>query len=306
MGAKVNRKMVPLDTQLKNGDIVEIIVGKEGTGTARMGPSRHWMEFVKTANAREKIRNWIRRESSEDAVKSGKNLLAQEQKKLGYTQVHLVSQANLKRELDLFDMKTLDDLYYAIGRGDISAHEVLDKIRGRMVARLKQHKRQPTPQIVERRRAPQGVSGNLGILVDDNADIFVRLARCCQPIPGDPIVGFTTKGRGISIHHADCPQVKAIRDKERLLTAHWDTLVENLFMTGIDVLGLNRTGILSDVTQVLRDYNVAVKDIRIKYPGDDTAKIELAVDVHNAQELNAVIHKIRMIPDVIEASRTKG
>jgi len=305
-GAKVNKKMVPLDTPLNNGDIVEVIVGKKGTGTALMGPSRHWLDFVKTSSAREKIRGWMRQESSEDAVRAGKNLLTQEQKRLGYTQVHLISQANLKRELGLFEYKTLDELYYAIGRGDITTRDVLDKLRGRMVDRLKKQKRQSPQLIVERRKAPQGVSGNLGILVDDNADVFVRLARCCQPIPGDPIVGFTTKGRGISIHRTDCAQVKAIRDKERLLPAEWDSLVDTLFMTGIDIIALNRTGILSDVTQVLRDHNISVKDIRIKYPGDDTVKVELAVDIHNSQELSSVIHKIRMIPDVIEASRTKG
>ncbi len=303
-GAKVNKKIVPLNTQLKNGDIVEIITGKDGT--AVLGPSRHWLDFVKTSNAIEKIRNWMRKETVEDAVKAGKNLLSQEQKRLGLSQVHVANQANLKKELSLFGVNTLDELYHMIGRGDITAREVIDKLRGQIVARLKKHKRQTAQPIVERRLAPQGVSGNLGILVDGDPDIFVRLARCCQPIPGDPIVGFTTKGRGISIHTKECPQVKAIRDKERLLQAEWDIGFDNLFMTGIDVWGLNRTGILSDVTQVLSDHHVNVRDIRIKYPGDDTAKIELTVDVHNVQELTSVLHKIRSIPDVVDATRTKG
>jgi guanosine-3',5'-bis(diphosphate) 3'-pyrophosphohydrolase len=303
-GAKVNKKIVPLDTPLKNGDIVEIIVAKGEAGN--VGPSRHWLYSVKSSNAREKIRAWMRRETVEDAVKSGKSMLDQEQRRLGLSQVHVISQANLKRELKPLGFRNLDELYYAIGRGDMTAREVIDKLRGRMVARLKKTRKQSAPAIVERRSAPQGVSGNLGILVDGHSDVFVRLARCCQPIPGDPIVGFTTKGRGISIHSSECPQVRAIRDKNRMLPAEWDEATEQTFRTGIDIWGLNRVGILNDVTQVLSDFGISVNDVRITYPGDDTAKIELAVDVANAQELNTVIRAIRGIPDIVDAARSKG
>ena len=303
-GAKINKKMVPLDTPLKNGDIVEIVVAKGDPG--RVGPSRHWLDFVKTSGAREKIRLWMRKETVEDTVKAGKAILEQEQRRLGFSQVHLASTANLKRELKLFGLKTLDELYYAIGRGDLTARGVIDTLRGQMVARLQKSRRQIPQPIVERRNAPQGVSGNLGLLVDGNPDVFVRLARCCQPIPGDSVVGFTTKGRGISIHQLDCPQVKAIKDKERLLPAEWDESVDQSFVTAIDVWALNRTGMLSDVTQVLRDHHVDVNDVRIVYSGDDTAKIELTVEVQNSRELNSVIHKIRSIPDVIDTTRSKS
>jgi len=304
-GAKVNRKIVPLDYELKNGDIVEIIVAKGEAGN--LGPSRHWLDFVKTSNAREKIRNYMRRDTMEDAVKSGRSILENEHKRLGFMQVHLISQANLKRELETFGAKTVDGLYHMIGRGDLTAREVLDKLRDRMVNRLKSTRRQTaTQQIVERRAAPQGTSRNLGIVVDGTEDVFVRLARCCQPIPGDPIIGFTTKGRGISIHRKECPQVKAIRDKDRLLPAEWDESTETSFLTGIDIYGLNRTGILSEVTQVLSDHRVSVTDIRIKYPSEETAKVELTVDIYNTQELNSIIHKLKMIPDIVDAVRSKG
>jgi GTP pyrophosphokinase len=160
--------------------------------------------------------------------------------------------------------------------------------------------------IVERRAAPQGISGNLGIIVDGGADVFVRLARCCQPIPGDPIIGFTTKGRGISIHREDCPQARAIRDKERLLPAVWDNTQETTFLTGLNIWCLNRMGILSDVTQVLSDHHISVNNVAISYPGDNTVKIELTVDVQNTMDLAAVIRKITAIPDVVEATRTKS
>ncbi len=303
-GAKVNKKMVPLDTPLRNGDIVEIIAGKGSPES--IGPSRHWLDFVKTHTAQEKIRGWMRQETIEDTIKAGKALLDKEQKRLGFSQVRLVSQANLKRELKNLGYKNMDDLYYAIGRGDLTARELLDNLRGRMVTRLKKHRRLTAPPIVERRTAPQGVAGNLGLLVDDSPDVFVRLARCCQPIPGDHVVGFTTKGRGISIHKADCPQVRAIRDKDRLLPAAWDESTEQTFVTGIDIWSLNRTGVLSDITQVLRDHHISVNDVRIIYPGDDTVKIELTVGVQNVHDLNTVIHKIRSISDIVDASRTKG
>jgi len=303
-GAKVNKKMVPLDTPLKNGDIVEIVVAKGEAG--KSGPSRSWLDFVKTSGAREKIRTWMRKETIEDAVKAGKSILDHEHRRMGFAQVHLVSHANLKRELKTLGFRTLDELYYAIGRGDTTAREVIETLRGRMVARLKKSKKQPATPIVERRTAPQGISGNLGILVDGDPDVFIRLARCCQPIPGDTIIGFTTKGRGISIHREDCPQVRAIRDKERILPAEWDESTEQTFRTGLDIWGLNRTGILSDVTQVLSDYHVSVNDVRIVYPGDDTAKIELTLDVRNSQELKAVLRTIRGIPDVVDAERAKG
>jgi len=304
-GAKVNKQIVPLDTQLKNGDIVDIIVAKAGPDTDKLGPSRHWLDFVKTVSAREKIRSWMRKETIEDTVKAGRNILEQEHKRQGFSQVHLISQANLKREVKSIGYKSLDELYYAIGRGDTTAREVIDKLRGSMVTRLKTDKRQPISPIVERRSAPQGVSGNLGILVDRNPDVFVRLARCCQPIPGDPIVGFTTKGRGISIHTENCPQVKAIRDKERLLPASWDDFTDQSFMTGLDIWSLNRTGILSEITQVLKDFHINLNDVRLTYPGDDTVKIELAVEVGNTRDLNTVIHKVKSIQDVIDAVRSR-
>jgi len=304
-GAKVNKQMVPLETPLKNGDIVEIIVAKAGLDTEKLGPSRHWLDFVKSSNAREKIRAWMRRETAEDTLKVGKNILEQEHKRLGFSQVHLISQANLKREVKAFGFKNLDELYNAIGRGDLTAREVLDRLRGQMVDRLKKTRRQPTSQIVERRTAPQGVSGNLGILVDGSPDVFVRLARCCQPIPGDPIVGFTTKGRGISIHNENCPQVRAIKDKERLLSAIWDEYSEQAFMTGLDIWALNRTGILFEITQILRDHHINLSDVRLMYPGDDTVKIELTLEVANTRDLNAVTLKIKGVKDVLDATRSK-
>jgi GTP pyrophosphokinase len=303
-GAKVNKKMVSLDTPLNNGDIVEIIVGKGSV--AKLGPSRDWLNFIKTSSAREKIRSWMRKETIEDAVKAGRQLLEQERKRLGFSLVKVTSQATLKKELKHFKFKTMDELYYAIGRGDLSPKDVINQLRKRLIDKLKKSKRQSAPQIVERRMAPQGVSGNLGILVDGDANVFIRLARCCQPIPGDPIIGFTTKGRGISIHYADCPQVRAIRDTERLLPAEWDEAEENTFLTGLDIWGLNRTGILSDVTQVLSDHHIGVNNIQLNYPGDNTVKIELVVGVRNTQELKSVIHKIMGIADVAEATRSKG
>ena len=303
-GAKVNKKMVALNTPLKNGDIVEIVVAKGDA--SKLGPSRDWLSFVKTSNAREKIRAWMRKDTIEDAVKEGRHLLEVEQKRLGFGQVNVISLANIKRELKLFNCKNTDELYYMIGRGDLSTKEVIEKLRNLLVDKLKNSKRQTSIPIVERRTAPQGVSGNLGILVDGSADVFIRLARCCQPIPGDAIIGFTTKGRGISIHREDCPQVKAIKDKGRLLKAEWDSLQETTFLTGIDIWCLNRTGILSDVTQVLSDHHISVANVTIKYPDENTAKIELVVDVRNTLDLSSVIHRIMSIPDVVDATRTKG
>jgi GTP pyrophosphokinase len=261
---------------------------------------------VKTPNAKEKIRSWIRRETAEDTIRSGRKLLDHEQKRLGLSQVHLASQANLKREIKQFGFKTLDELYYAIGRGDIAPREIIDRLRGSLVARLRRTKSQSAQDVVQRRIALQGTSGSMGILVDGDPNVFVRLARCCQPIPGDLIVGFTTKGRGVSIHAQDCPQVKAIREKERLLPAEWDEAIEREFATGIDVWGLNRTGILSDITQVLSDHEISVNDVRLSYPGDMSVKIELSVSAHSVGEIGAVIHKIRSIKDVVDAVRSKG
>jgi GTP diphosphokinase / guanosine-3',5'-bis(diphosphate) 3'-diphosphatase len=303
-GAKVNRRIVPLDTPLKNGDIVDIIAAKGDAGS--VGPSRDWLNFVKTPTAREKIRAWMRRDTVEEAVKAGKTLLEQEQKRMGLAHVQVASHANLKREIKALGFKTTDELYHAIGRGDLSPREIIEKLRSHMVERLQLQKKQPpVAAIVERRVAPQGVSGSLGILVDGNSDVFIRLARCCQPIPGDPIVGFTTKGRGVSIHTADCPQVKAIQAKERILQARWDENPEQAFTTGIDIWCLNRTGILGDVTMVLSDHNVSVNDVRIKYHGDQTAKIELSVSAKSTVELNGIIERLRSIQDVVEATRTK-
>ena len=302
-GAKVNRKIVPLNTQLKNGDIVEIIAARGESSD--IGPSRDWLGFVKTTNAREKIRTWMRKDTVDDSVKAGKKLIEQEEKHLGLSQVHITSQANLKKELKALGYKTADELYYAIGRGDITPKDLIDRLRDRLVIRLKKSKKQVSQAIVERRTAPQGASGNLGILVDGNPNIFVRLARCCQPIPGDPIIGFTTKGKGVSIHRIDCPQVKAIRDIQRFLKAEWDESSTRSFFTGLDIWGLNRTGILSDITQVLSDNKMSVNNIKMKIPGDNTVKIELVVETRGAEELNTVIHRIRSIKDVLDVARAK-
>lgn len=302
--AIVNGKPVPLHTPLKNGDIVNIITAKGDSDSA--GPNRDWLNFVQTPSAKEKIRAWMRRVTVEDAIKAGKESLEIEQQRMGLSQVQIVSHTNLKREIKNFGFKTLDELYFAIGRGDLSARSVIDKLREQLLIRLKEHKKQPAQKIVERRMAPQGVSGNLGILVDNNPGIFVRLARCCQPIPGDSIVGFTTKGRGVSIHTTDCPQIQAVHAKERLLEAKWRDEVSQVFYTGIDVFCLNRTGILSDITQAISDEHMSVNDVRITYHNDNTAKIELSVSARSTEELNKVLAKIRSIPDIIDAERARA
>ena len=303
-GAKINGKIVPLDTPLKNGNIVEIIVA--GGDAEKTGPSRDWLNFIRTPNAREKIRAWMRRETAEDTIKSGRKLIEQEQKRLGLSQVGIVSQSNLRKEVKHFSFRTLDELYYAVGRGDLSPREILDRLRGTMVQRLRKTRVQPAQDVVERRAALQGTSGSLGILVDGDPHVFVRLALCCQPIPGDPIIGFTTKGRGVSIHNMNCPQVKAVREKERLLSVVWDEEIERAFSTGIDVWCLNRTGVLSDITQVLSDNDISVIDVRMKYSGELSVKIELSVSAHSSREINSVIIKLKSIKDVVDAVRSKG
>lgn len=285
-GARVNGKMVSLDYQLKNGDQVEILTTRRG------GPSRDWLnptlDHVKTSRARAKIRQWFRRQDREQNINLGREIVERELKRLGME--HLGHEAVAQ----LFDYEKLDDFHAAVGFGDINSQQIAGKIaetRHHEEAGLSPIPLPPTPTIE-------------GIQVQGTGGLLTRLARCCNPLPGDDAIGYVTRGRGVTIHRRDCPNVLSMRDRERLIEVSWGSRPQTV-PVAIRVTAYDRTGLLSEIFAIIsaEGINVAgsVQDVQ-----QNIATLYLTMEINNISQLSRVLTKIERRPNVIQARRHTG
>ncbi len=298
-GARVNGRMVPLNTPLTNGQIVEIITTKK-----KVGPSRDWLGFVRSPYAAQKIRHWFRRESEDEQIALGHELLIKEEKKLGLASVELTKEDLLKRELTHYGYKALDGLLAAIGRGDQSPKQVLNRVRQRLKSRLKRERAISVTEEEDTQAAVEGDAKKLGVLVDGEDDIWVRFARCCRPIPGDKVIGFITKGRGVTLHRENCTQLNSpLLDNERKVPVQWASHTDESFVANIQLWALDRIGVLRDVAEVTTTGDASVADMKMQFAKDKTVSLKLTVKVHNTTQLNRIIRLLRTVDDVMEVKR---
>ncbi len=288
-GARVNGRLVSLDYQLKTGDQVEILTAKRG------GPSRDWLNphlgYIKTSRARQKIRQWFRRQDRAEATAQGRQLLEKELKRLG------VDRKNYEEIAALFEFDKVDDLLAAIGYGDINVQQIAAKL-------LEAESKQEEVELPEKAPPAPVVSG---VTVRGVGDLLTRVAGCCHPLPGDPVVGYVTRGRGITIHRRDCPNILYLVDKERLIEVEWGEELKQVFPVMIEVLAYDRTGLMRDITEIMAGEKINITSASVAtHPRDHTAVITATLEISSIMQLSRVLARIERLPNVFEARRKAG
>jgi GTP pyrophosphokinase len=291
IGAKVNNRLVPLDYRLRNGDIVEIVTTK-----AEHGPSRDWLNLVRTSHAREKIRQWFKRQERDENIVHGREALDRELRRLARTSAAAVGQDKLLEVAKLLNHETLDDFYAAIGYGAIGAQSVVMRLGVVDDTQLTLPTVAPPIQ-----PAKAG-----GVRVKGVGDLLVRFAKCCHPIPGDPIQGFITRGKGVTVHLRSCPTVINEREVSRLIEVEWEAAPSQTYPIAIRVEAYDRTGLLSDITQVVAEAKVNILAADVSVGSDHVALVRATLQVASVSQLARVLARIEQLKDVISVSRDLG
>ena len=301
VGAKVNGKLVPLESQLANGDVIDIVTNKNPSAA----PSRDWLNFVKSPRARSKIKAYFSKERREEAIDAGRESLARQMRKAGLPlQKILAGQAILELSHDLH-YADIDSLYAAIGNGYISAASVTEKLAANVSVDEHLHAETDIDHLLtSRSSAPQRKTSS-GVEVEGVDDVLVKLARCCTPVPGDLITGFVTKGSGISVHRSDCINIAELKShqEDRIVAVKWQAGVKSLFLVNIQVEALDRARLLSDVTQALSDQHVNILNAAVSTSKDRVAISRFTFEMADASHLDAVIAAVRSVAGVYDVYR---
>ena len=308
VGARVNGKLVPIDYVIQNGDRVEIITSQNSSG-----PSRDWLKIVKSTQAKNKINQWFRQELKEDNIIKGREMLAQYAKEKGKPLSEYLKSEYQEAVLRKYGFRDWDSVLAAIGHGGLKEGQVLNKLAD---GYDKVHKKELTDK-----KVMEAVSENRdklhvgkkqgGIVVKGIHDVAVRFAKCCSPIPGDEIIGFVTRGRGVTIHRTDCVNIIHMdeNDRIRLIDAEWqseDIAKDQLFTAEINVYANNRTGLLVDVSRLFTERKIDIASINVRTSKQGTATISITFDVHSSEELDQMIAKLRQVESVLDIERTTG
>jgi GTP pyrophosphokinase len=304
IGARVNGRLVALESTLDNGDTVEIFTSK----SQEAGPNRDWLNFVKSARARNKIRQWFSKERREAAVEAGKDQIAKVMRKQGLPLQRLMSAETLKAIAAELRYPDLTGLYAAVGEGRISAQSVVTRVvravSGTAGAQEDLAEVTPIP-----RRAPKVSSARTasdsGIEVEGVADVWVRLSKCCTPVPGDEILGFVTHGHGVSVHRANCVNIEHLSDtqRERMVPVHWAPSDASVFLVAIQVEALDRTKLLADVTRVLSEQHVNILSASVQTSRDRVALSRFSFEMGDPKHLGDVLRAVRNIDGVYDVYR---
>lgn len=301
VGAKVNGRIVPLDYHLKNGDIVEVITSKQSNG-----PSRDWVNICGSNDTKNKIRNWFKKERREENIAKGQEMLEREVKRLGYEPKSMLAPDKLKEVANKLRIDTGENLIATIGYGGITMNTVMTKL----VDIYKREQKAETPkdlqEVLSELKPRQSKSKNShGILVKGEDGIMVKLARCCNPIPGDPVVGYITRGAGISVHRADCPNVLSNKPEEqaRLIEVGWDVKVNDVFKANLLITSMDRTGLMSEVLNIVSESKLNIYALNVHTDKTKTCVTNLGLDISAVDQLNFVINKIRRLKGVYTVER---
>jgi GTP pyrophosphokinase len=302
VGAKVNGKIVPLNYTLNSGDIVEILTSKRDRG-----PSRDWLALVKTTRARNKIKQFFKAESREDTEHTGRELLQEHLKKQGLPPQKIVSSPLLAEVIREMGFRKADDFYMALGGAKVSPKVVVNKVMQRLKqGEAAEDETDPAESLMSTRRArrqPTGKAGNYGIRVDGVEDVLVRLAKCCRPVPGDPIVGYVSLGRGITIHRDDCPNTVALRkDPERFVRVHWEGDHQSSFRVELQVDAWDRHRLLEDLSRTFAEAGFNIVEARC-IVSSPMVQNKFVVEVPDTQGLKQAVQRLRNIDGVFDAYR---
>ncbi len=304
VGAKVNGKIVPLEYKLQNGDQVAIITNK-----ANNGPSRDWLNIVASSDTRAKIRSWFKKEKREENIVRGRDMLEKEAKRLGYEPKDLLRDEWLNSVCLRFNINNDADMLAAIGYGGIAVNGVMAKLIEHHKKAIKAATPPDVTQMLEgikqQHRNSKKNKASHGILVEGESGMLVRLARCCNPIPGDPIIGYITKGRGVSVHRADCPNVLSDDgDTTRVIDVNWDVGLDKTYTVEIEINCNDTTGVLTSILSVPAEMKINVSSVNAKAnKGNKTSTIIMGLEVNNAAQISMVMAKIRRLKDIYSVGR---
>jgi len=298
IGCKINSKMMPIITKLQNGDIVEIL-----TSDSQKGPSRDWLKFIKTTKAKSKIQSWFKKAQRTENIEKGKELIDKEIKRLGFTHEDLFKQEYVNASLDRYKFKNLDDMYASVGFGAISQVKIISRM---LEEYRKNHKEDNIEEKIEELTSKRKNirPSSSGVIVKGIDNCLVKLSKCCNPVPGDDIIGYITKGRGVSVHRTDCVNVKdLLKDEDRIIDVYWYTEKAAAYNVDISIFANDRTGLLADIIQVLNDLKTKLMALNSKATKEHIATIEITIEVENVEELNKVLRELRKVDSVYEVTR---
>lgn len=298
IGAKINGRIVTLDTKLKNGDIVEILTTKKPTG-----PSRDWVCLVKTSQAKNRIRQWFKKEKREENIIRGREGLEREARKLGIDTTIALKNENVVKLAKSFSFNSLEDLYATLGDGAITFKRALGRLKDDVI----KGEIELLPLPLQGEQKPSTKSSQ-GVTVKGVDNILIRFSRCCNPLPGDEIAGFITKGRGVSIHRKDCNELLGMtaEEKDRLIEVEWEKNIETVYPVDIDIIGLDRVRLVTDIMNVIMETRTHMLGINARVGKDKVAHIQLRVEARSLEHLNFVLQKIRKVKDVSVVERLQS
>lgn len=306
MGAKVNGKLEPLSYELKNGDIIDVL-----TSSNVHGPSRDWLKLVKSSQARNKINQWFKKENREENILRGREAIDRELKKNGLTFNQLFKNEWLDIIYRKYNFSSLDDIYSAIGYGGISASKIVTRLKEEYKKTIKSdeiiaEQLDDEPQTKSERDKKRKSVPESGIIVKGIENCLVRLSRCCNPVPGDSIIGYITRGRGVSVHRSDCINVlNNVEEDSRLIEVSWYTAGNASYKADITVMANDRTALLMEITNVIGEAKIPLKGINARTTKDQLAIINLTLEITDTEQLERIIKKIKKVDSVFEVTRSK-
>ncbi|HIZ52448.1 MAG TPA: TGS domain-containing protein, partial [Candidatus Enterococcus avicola] len=309
VGAKINGKMVQLDYKLKNGDIVEIL-----TSANSFGPSRDWLKLVATSKAKNKIRRFFKTQDRDENIEKGRESVVKCLLDMGFVPKEILTKTRLQEVISRYNYQSEEDLYAAIGYGELSPLTFANRMTENERKEIQQEKEKQKiqdmmNQPVEKKSEKMKIRHEGGVVIQGVQNLLIRISRCCNPVPGDKIVGYITKGRGISIHRADCPNiVNSPEHQDRLIEVEWEDAGNSKkeYDADLEIYGFDRSGLLNDVLQVVNTQTRKISSVEARSDKDKNATIRLTVAIQNLEHLQQIVAKLKQIPDVYSVERTRG
>ena len=302
IGCKINGKMMPIITELQNGDIVEIL-----TSDQPKGPSRDWLKFVKSSSAKTKINQWFKREERTENIEKGKEIIDREIKKLGMKNQELLKPEWLEGILEKYQYNNIDDMYASIGFGGLSDKKVIARLLNEY---RKEHEEEDLEQKIEElsQAKPSKIKpSKTGVYVKGIENCLVKLSKCCNPLPGDEIIGYITKGRGVSVHRKDCINLKDLVGQEnRMIDVYWVQDVKASYTVEIEIFANDRTGLLRDVIKQIENYKIKIMGVNTRTNKDNTAILDMTLETADIDNLNKLMKALRNVESVYDVYRKRG
>lgn len=300
IGAKLNGKMVPLDTKLKTGDIIEILTSKQS-----FGPSRDWLKIAQSSQAKNKIKQFFKKQLRDDNIHKGREMIEKEIKSQDFDVKEVLGNENIKRVCEKFNFTSEEDMYAAVGFNGITAQQVVNRLAEKM--RKIRDQEVALEKITQEMKAPTiRKSTESGVVVKGIENLLIRLSRCCSPVPGDEIVGFITKGRGVSVHREDCTNVHNQQSNERIIDVEWEqyqTVGRKEYQVNIEISAFDRPGLLNEVMQVVNETKTNISAVSGKADRDKIATINMTILITSISHLHKIVERIKQLPDIYSVQR---